>query len=157
MKTAAEPTTITIKMLVVRGKIGCMSVDVLRDTGCSGVIVKQTFVDKGEYLNKHGHLQMVHNSLKKVSIARVDFDTSYYTGSVEALCLPDALYDFIIRNICGARAADNPDSTWNKASMITTRSQTRRGDTLVSLRVPTMDTWKYVDRDAMRCDYEAAA
>ena len=54
---------------------------------------------------------MVDNSLKKVPIARVDLDTPYLTGSVKALCPPDALYDVIIGNICGVRAADDLDST----------------------------------------------
>ena len=45
--------------------------------------------------------------------------------------------------------ADDPDPTWNRASTLTTRSQTQRGDTLVSLRVPTMDTWKCVNRDTI--------
>ena len=40
-------------------------------------------------------------------IAKIDIDTPYLKGQVEAQCLPDAVYDLIIGNVPGARAADN--------------------------------------------------
>ena len=35
------------KMLVVKGKIGDKTVDVIRDTGCSGIVVKKELVRDG--------------------------------------------------------------------------------------------------------------
>ena len=45
----------------------------------------------------------------KVPIAKIDVDTPYLKGQVEAQCLPDAVYDLIIGNVPGARAADDLD------------------------------------------------
>ena len=42
-----EPLTgVKSKMPVVKGRIGEKTVDVLRDTGCSGVVVKKDFVGR---------------------------------------------------------------------------------------------------------------
>ena len=50
-------------MPVVRGKIGAKSVDVLRDTGCNGVIVKQQHVTDDQYTGRVGLMKMVDNSI----------------------------------------------------------------------------------------------
>ena len=37
------------KMPVVKGKIGDKTVDVLRDTGCSGIVIKKELVSEGQF------------------------------------------------------------------------------------------------------------
>ena len=46
---------------------------------------------------------------------------------MDALCPPDALYDAIIGNIPGARAAEDPDPRWTKANVVT-RAQAKQRD-----------------------------
>ena len=50
-------------------------------------------------------------TLLKGPFANVEINTPYYSGTVEALCLRDPLYQLIIGNIPGARVPDNPDET----------------------------------------------
>ena len=57
-------------MPVLEGKIGDSRVRVLRDTGCSGIVVKQKFVADGQYTGKYGLMQMVDNTLRKVRLQR---------------------------------------------------------------------------------------
>ena len=49
---------------------------------------------------------------------------------MEAQCLPDAVYDLIVGNVPGARAADDPDPCWQEhvqeACAVTTRSQAKK-------------------------------
>ena len=54
-----------------------MEGDVLRDMGCSGVIVKQRFVTNSQYTGKFGFMQMADNTLRRVPIATVSIDTPY--------------------------------------------------------------------------------
>ncbi len=86
-------------MPVVDGKIGNQKVRTLRDSGCSGVVVKQKFVKEEELTGKKGYMVLVDNTLREAPMAKIKVDTPYLTGEVEALCLPDALYDLIIGNI----------------------------------------------------------
>jgi len=55
---------------------------------------------------------LIDSTARKVPIARIDVDTPYLKGQVEAQCLPDPIYDLVVGNVSGARAAENPDPNW---------------------------------------------
>ena len=99
-------------MPVVKGRVGEKSVDVLRDTGCSRIIVKRDLVSEDQFTGDFNVMLRVDNTAREVPIAKIDFDTPYLKGQVEAQCLPDAVYGLIIGNVPGARAADDPDPSW---------------------------------------------
>ena len=69
---------------------------------------------------------LIGNTVRQVPIAKIQVDTPYFKGEVEAQCLPDAIYDLIIGNVEGAKAHDNPDPDWQEACAATTRAQTKR-------------------------------
>ena len=86
--------------------------DVLRDTGCSGIVIKKNLVSKNQFTGDFNVMLLIDNTARKVPIARITVDTPYLKGQVEAQCLSDAIYDLIIGNVPGARPADEPDPTW---------------------------------------------
>ena len=96
-------------MPVVRGRVGEKSVDVLRDTGCSGIVVKRNLVSEDQFTGDFNVLLLIDNTGRKVPIAKIDIDTPYLKGQMESHCLPDAVYDLIISNVPGARTVDDPD------------------------------------------------
>ena len=100
-----------LKMPVVKGRVGEKTVDVLRDTGCSGTVVKKNLVSEDQFTGDFNVMLLIDNTARKVPIARITVDTPYLKGQVEAQCLPDAIYDLIIGNVPGARPADEPDPT----------------------------------------------
>ena len=108
------------------GMVGNKSVTVLRDTGCSGVIVKRELVAEEQLTSKVGYIMTVARTLLKAPFANVEISTPYYSGTVEALYLRDPLYQLIIGNIPGARAPDDPDETWCVEAAAVTRSQPRK-------------------------------
>ena len=60
-------------------------------------------------------------------MAKVEVDTPFYVGTVEALCLQDLLFDLIIANVPGARRSDNPNPEWGVVTAVATRAQARNG------------------------------
>ena len=60
-------------------------------------------------------MQMVDKTIIRAPFAKIQVDTPYFKGEVEALCLNDAIYDLLIGNIPNAKAPENPDESW-KAS-----------------------------------------
>ena len=108
------------------GMFGNKSVTVLRDTGYSGVIVKKELVAEGQLTGKVGYIMTVARTLLKAPFANVEISTPYYSGRVEALCLRDPLYQLIIGNILGARAADNSDDIGCAEAAAVTWSQARK-------------------------------
>ena len=89
---------------IVTGRIGDNnSVEVLRDSGCDGVLVKRSLVNPEQLTGESGCVWMMNNTMTKVPIAKLNVDTPYYTGEVEALCLSTPLFELVIGNIPGAR------------------------------------------------------
>ena len=78
------------------------------DTGYSGVVVKKELVAEDQYIGEYNHIVLIDGTVRKVPVARIYVDTPYLTGIVEAQCLPHAIYDLVIGNVPGARAADDP-------------------------------------------------
>ena len=103
-----EPLTgVRSKMPVVKGRVGEKTVDVLRDTGCSGVVVKKDLVGEDQFTGDLNVMLLIDNTARKVPIARIYVDTLYLKGHVEVQCLSDPIYDLIIRNVPDAGDAHN--------------------------------------------------
>ena len=152
-----EPLTgVRSKMPVVKGRVGEKPVDVLRDTGCSGIVVKRDLVSEDQFTGERHVMLLIDNTARKVPIAKIDVDTPYLKGQVEAQCLPDAVYDLIIGNVPGARAADDPDPSWQvpvqKACVEPTRSQAKKAGEHIPLKVPDTKESPVVDRVKAQAD-----
>ena len=78
-------------MPVVKGRVEEMTVDVLRDTACSGVVVKKDLIGKDHFTGDFNVMLLIDNTARKVAIARIYVDTPYLKGHVEAQCLSDPI------------------------------------------------------------------
>ena len=112
---------------VLSGKVGGKKVEVLRDTGCSGVIIRRELVDETDFTGEMGHIMTVDRTIKRAPKAKVEVDTSFYVETVEALCLHDPLFDLIIGNVPGAGRSDDPNPEWVVVTAVATRAQARIG------------------------------
>ena len=139
-----------LKMPVVKGRVGEKTVDVLRDTGCSGIVVKKNLVSEDQFTGDFNVMLLIDNTARKVPIARITVDTPYLKGQVEAQCLPDAIYDLIIGNVPEARPADEPDLTWQEACAVTTRSQAKKDGVVSPLKVPNYQESPIVDKQNLK-------
>ena len=150
-----EPLTgVRSKMPVVKGRVGEKPVDVLRDTGCSGIVVKKDLVSEDQFTGDLNVMLLIDDTARKVPIAKIDVDTPYLKGQVEAQCLPDAVYDLIIGNVPDARAADDPDPSWRdhvqEACAVTTRSQAKKAGERIPLKIPSTNESPVVDREKLK-------
>ena len=101
-----EPLTgVRSQMPVVKGRVEEKCVDVLRATGCSGIVVKRDLVFEDQFTGDFNVMLLIDNTARKVPIAKIDIDAPYLKGQVEAYCLPDPICDLVIVNVLGARAA----------------------------------------------------
>ena len=133
-------TGVRSKMPVVKGRIGEKYVDVLRDTGCSGIVVNRDLVSEDQFSGDFNVMLLIDNTARKVPIAKIDIDTPYLKGQVEVQYLPDAVYDLIVGNVPGTRTADDPDPSWqdhvHETCVVTTRSQANKAGERIPLKVP---------------------
>ena len=117
---------------VLSGKVVGKKMEVLRDTGCSGVIIRKEVVDETDYTGEMGDSMTVDRTIKRAPMAKVEVDTLFYVGTVEAFSLQDLLFDLIIGNVSGARRSDDPNPEWGEVTEAATRAQARSGKDLKS-------------------------
>lgn len=101
-------------------------VTVLRDTGCSGIVVRTSKVDKQNMIkNKFQTCILADGSSIRVPVASIFIDTPYITGTFEAWCMEKPVYDLIIGNVEKVRPPGNPDPQWSEAHAVETRRQAK--------------------------------
>ena len=126
------------EMSTVKCFVGEKPVEVLRDTGCSGLIVSKDLVPESAYTGRSQTMVMVDYSSRVVPEVKVSIDTPYYKGEVLALCVEKPLVGLIIGNIPGARERNNPDINWVPALAVQTRAQAKREGVTSKLKTPSI-------------------
>ena len=89
---------------VYDGYVEDTPVKVLRDTGCSSVIVRKSLINPSDFTGKQKSMMMVDRTIIRVPTARCHITTPMFTGVIdEALCLDNPICELIIGNIVGVR------------------------------------------------------
>ena len=81
-------------MPVSKGFVSGQLVEVLRDTGCSGVVVQKSLVTSKQYSGKKQRCVFIDGSVHTFPIAEVYLDTLYYSGHVLAIVIEKPLISF---------------------------------------------------------------
>ena len=105
--------TLEQSMPVRQGVVGNQPVTVLRDTGCSTVVVRRDIVTDGQLGGRVQPCVLLDGTVRRVPVACIKVDTPFFSGKIEALCMDNPLYDLIIGNITGARSPQEPDDKWH--------------------------------------------
>ena len=124
------------EMNQIQGMLGKETVEVLRGTRCSGVIVKKILVPKEAYTGRNQTMFIVDCTSRVLPDANVSIDTPYYKGEVLALCLENLLVDLIVDNIPGAGERTDLDINRVPTLAIQTRAQSRQLDQSETLKTP---------------------
>ena len=88
------------------GTVNGKEVRVLRDTGCTGVVVRRSLVSDGQMLNKQSGVTLINNYNQKCPMARINIDCPFFRGTTDALCIDDPAHDLVIGNIEGSKFPD---------------------------------------------------
>ena len=126
-------------MPIQQGRIGIHEVTVLRDSGCSGVVVKSELVNPNQMTGEVKTCVLIDGTVRRFPVANIHVSTPYYEGYVSALCMKDPVYDLILGNVPGVREPMNPNMSWGKAEKATPQNQTDKGKTKTNERIPGND------------------
>ncbi|GFO17964.1 hypothetical protein PoB_004446900 [Plakobranchus ocellatus] len=124
---------------IVSGKINGTDCTVLRDTGCTCVGIRQSWLKSNDFTNEIATCQMFDGSEKKFRKATVFIETPFFTGKVTALALANPVVDVIVGNIIGVGDQpnlneqsptwkDDPDSAHKAHAYVSTRAQKSTAD-----------------------------
>ena len=112
VQTRTLSTDMTV-MPVVEGRIcgRTGSVSVLRDTGCSGGIVR-SMCSEDSFTGETRTCVMINGDTFTAPVVHIMVDTLYFTGQFNALAVEKPMYDIVVGNIPGTRDANDPDRNW---------------------------------------------
>ena len=101
-------------MPVVEGRISgrTENVSVLRDTGCSGGIIRRSMCSEDSFTGETRTCVMINGDTFTAPVVNIMVDTPYFTGRFNALSVEKPVYDIVVGNIPGAWDASDPDINW---------------------------------------------
>ena len=120
-------------------------VKVLRDSGCSSVVVRQDLVARDRLTGNTKMCVFLDGTVRRFPVARISVNSPYFVGECEALCAENPVYDRILGNIPEVRSPDDPNLSWKKestgcdselVSVFQTRAQKAQEGKTTVLRVP---------------------
>ena len=149
------------KMPVAVGTLFDKPIKVLRDTGCSTVVVRKSLVPDDCLTGETVLCGLIDGTLRQNPVARIIVDTPYLKGVVKATCMLNPLYDLIVGNVpeaedltwsCKGHSAeqvnitdvlseaiaksdDSTEKTCDEAQAVVTRSQAKSEQKVKSLKV----------------------
>ena len=84
---------------VSEGWLGEQKVQVLRDSGCTGTVVRRELVSEDMLTGETRMCVLIDGTVRRFPVARIFVRTPYFTGYTNALCMQKPIYDLIIGNI----------------------------------------------------------
>ena len=78
----------------------------MRDTGCTGVVVRRSLVSDDQMLNKQSGVTLINNYKQRCSVALINNDSPFFRGTTDELCIDDPAHDLVIGNIEGSKFPD---------------------------------------------------
>jgi len=103
LTAACAKVTSGDSMPVALGMLNGKQVEVLRDSGCSCVVVKRDLVGPIDATAPCTVVHLAHGGALKVPVVQVTIDCPYYKGTVSAVVMEEPLYDVILGNIPEAK------------------------------------------------------
>ena len=100
-------------MPVCEGYVGQTMAKILRDSGCSGIVICKSIVNNDQMTEESQLCVLIDGTVRRVPVAKIYVNTPYYVGDVEALCMDKPVYDLIIGNIPGVRDPGDPNTDWD--------------------------------------------
>ena len=88
------------------------TIEVLRDSGCSTMVIREDLCDPRDFTGEIGGCVMMDGRVIEVPVVKKKVDTPYYIGEVEGVAMKAPIYDLVIGNVHGARGQEDPDTSW---------------------------------------------
>ena len=87
---------------LVGGSLNGVPVRILRDTGCTGLLVRQNLIDPATLTGSKALLIKVDSSQEVTHIARCTIESPVFSGIAEVLFVPSLVCDVVVGNVPGA-------------------------------------------------------
>ena len=93
------------------GSVGSHKVKVLKDSGCTGVVVRQALVKPHQMTGLMRQCILIDGTVRACPTAIIHIHTPFYNGDVEAVCMKSPVFDLIVGDRLGRSQPDSSIGT----------------------------------------------
>ena len=141
------------RLPVTTGRVNDVDVSVLRDTGCTTVVVRRDLVHDEQLTGEFRYYRMIDGTVKRAAMAVVDIETPYISGKVPCLCIDSPTCDIVVGNV---PTVFDPSST-DEINVVTTRAKAMaEGKPPKPMMVPTIKDLEISPNDMQKLQRESA-
>jgi len=113
-------------MPVAEGSVEGTPVNVLRDTGCSAIVVRRALVPDVKLTGREERCILIDGTVRYTPVAEIYVETPFFTGITTAVCMKNPLYDLVIGNVPGAQDVSISPTVEQTTQAVQTRSQGKK-------------------------------
>ena len=92
-------------------------VEVLRDSGCSIMVIRKDLCDPDDFTGETRGCVMMDGRVIEVPVVTNTVDTPHYIGIVEGIAMDSPVYALVIGNLLGAQNQEDPDTSWKPSEL----------------------------------------
>jgi len=136
---ACHATDKAQRMPVAEASVEGKPVSVLRDTGCSTIVVRRSLVTDDKLTGQEERCILIDGTVRYTPVAEIFVETPFYSGVTTAVCMKNPIYDLVIGNVPGAQDETISQPVNQTTQAVQTRSQTKNTRGLTPLITPLID------------------
>ena len=73
---------------------------------------------------------MINGEMFEAPVVKINVDTPYYSGALQALSIENPVYDLVVGNVPGTCEANNPNRNWTPTVETSVESKEERSETM---------------------------
>ena len=105
---------------VTHGKVNGNNVQVMRDSGCTTIVVKSTFVRSDQYTGEYRICKLIDGTVRRFPLAWIHVQCEYISGEVEAMVMVSPVCDLIVGNVMRLKMKNGEPENYNLLKMSVT-------------------------------------
>jgi len=127
-------------MPVAEGCVEGKPVSVLRETGCTTIVVRRSFVSGDQLTGQEEQCILIDGTVRYITGAKIYIQTPFFSGFTTAICIDNPMFDLIIVNVPGVRDVFIPQPVERTTRRVQTESQEKAIKDLTPILTPLSDS-----------------
>ena len=136
---ACQSSAKSHSVLVAGGSAEGTPVNVLRDTGCSNIVVRRVLVPDDKLTGREERCFLIDGTVRYTPVAKIYVETPFFSGLTMAVCMKNPICDLVIGNVPGARDVSIPQPVEQTTQAVQNRNQAKATKGLMPLITPLID------------------
>ena len=130
----------TQRLPVAEGSVEGKPVSVLRDTGCTTIVVRRSLVPDDQLTGQEEQCILIDGTVRYIPGAKIHIQTPFFSGLTTAICMDNPMFDLVIGNVPGVRDVFIPQPVEQTTRGVQTESQEKATKDLTPLLTPLIDS-----------------